>query len=666
MKIIIKRLELLNFKGIRSLPVEFNEHVQDIRGANETGKSTIFNAFLWLLFGKDMEGRKDYEIKTTDANGQELHKLDHQVTGIFDVDGQELTLRRLYKEKWVKARGAAIPELEGHTTEFFWNDVPCREKDYQEKINGLMKEDVFKLLTNPLFFNTGLTGYKIPDWQARRNVLIELGGKIDDRAIAGNDPRFIKLLDSLAGKSIEDYRKQLSAQKKKLQEQLDAIPTRIDEATRAIPTELDFEAIARQILAKEKEIAQVDQALADVSESGRLKNEERLGLQDKIFTHKMRLQAIESEIRSQFQQDKNTRDSQIRELRATGRSKDLELENLGKDRKRMEDVRAGHIARMEQLKKDWFALNEKQPDAPKNDCTCPACGQELPADKLSEKKATYDKYVADFNGNKLRRLSEITSEGLALKEKVEGLNKSLEDNASFRLELMDAISALRAQIAELEAEAAEKSREADRLINEQIDSNEEGKLIRSEMEDIQAKFLAIQNDAPDNSELKTKRQGLVAELDALKKQRDVKEQIERGRNRVADLEKEEQQLSAQLVEVEGIDFVIQEFIRARINTLESRINGKFAYARFKLFDEQVNGQTVECCETMYKGVVWGSLNTAARVQVGLDIIDTLSTHYGVRAPIFIDNRESISVIPNIDSQIINLIVSEKDKQLRVA
>src|SRR6185312_4097803 len=512
MKIVIKRLELLNFKGIRSLSVDFDEHCQNIMGANETGKSTIFNAFLWLNFGKDMEGRKDYEIKTTDENGTVIHKLDHQVTGIYLIDGIETVARRLYKEKWVKARGASVAELEGHTTEFFWNDVPMREKDYQEKVNSLVKEDVFKLLTNPLYFNTGLTGYKIPDWQARRNVLLELAGRIDDRAIAAGDTRFEKLLDTLAGKSIEDYRKQLSAQKKKLQEQHDAIPTRIDEATRAIPDELDFDAIARRILAKEYDIAKVDQALADVPESQRLNNEERLAMQNEIFAHKSRLQTIESEIRSEFQQDKNARDGQIRELRATGRSKDLELENLTKDRQRMDSMRSGYMSSMEQLKKDWFSVNEKQPDPPKDNCKCPACGQDLPADKLVEKKATYDKYVADFNANKLRRLSEITSEGLGLKEKVEGLNKSLEENATSHEILRTEISTLREKIGVLESEAAEKSREADRVINEQIDSNEEGKRIRAAIEDIQARVLALQNDAPDNSELKTKRQGLVEEL----------------------------------------------------------------------------------------------------------------------------------------------------------
>jgi exonuclease SbcC len=200
----------------------------------------------------------------------------------------------------------------------------------------------------------------------------------------------------------------------------------------------------------------------------------------------------------------------------------------------------------------------------------------------------------------------------------------------------------------------------------QIEGNEERKGIRVKIEDIQVEILALQSVAPDNLEFKTRRQVLVTDLDALKKQRDIKEQIKRGQARVAELQNEEQDYSNQLVEVEGIEYIIQEFIRARISTLEERINGKFQYARFKLFDTQVNGQEVECCETTYKGVVFGTLNTAAKILVGIDIINTLSAHYGVSAPIFLDNRESVTSIPDTDAQIINLIVSPSDKQLRVA
>lgn len=666
MKIILKRLELLNFKGIRSLSLDFNEHAQNIMGANETGKSTIFNAFLWLLSGKDMEGRKDYEIKTTDADGQEIHKLDHQVIGVFEIDGDDLTMRRLYKEKWVKARGAAVAELDGHTTDFFWNDVPCREKDFQEKINGIVKEDNFKLLTNPLYFNTGLTGYKIPDWQARRNVLLELAGKIDDKEIAGGDTRFLELLAMLKGKTLEEYRKQLVAQKKITREKLEMIPARIDEATRTIPDALDFPAIDRAILAKQTEIAGLDESLADAALAQKGRNEQQLAKQNEIFGHRTQIQTIESEVKSQFNLAKSDREAKIRELRSAGRSKDNELAALHSDQRRMEGQEATLQGKIQTLRADWNAVNSKTPDPQKEDCKCPSCGQDLPTDKIDQKNETYKSYLVTFNQNKVNRLAEITATGKDFASQAEGLKKSLESNKIAIASTTEEITDLRSQIANLEAESLKANQEADAMVASLIEAHEERKTILTKIEAIEVEIAALQSPQIDNSDIKTRRQGFVAELDALKKQRDTKQQIERGQNRVAELEKEEKDLAQQLVEVEGIEFVIQEFTRAKIDTLENRINHKFKHARFKLFDRQVNGQEVECCETTYKGVVFGTLNTAAKILVGIDIINTLSAHYGVCAPIFLDNRESVTSIPDTDAQVINLIVSPGDKQLRVA
>lgn len=666
MKIILKSFEASYFKGIRSMKMEFNEHMQNILGANETGKSTIMNGCLWCWFGKDAEGRKDYEIKTTNESNVVIPKLDHWVETVLQVGNQEIVAKRILKEKWVKPRGAAEAEFAGNETLFEWNGVPMREKDYQEKINGIMKEDVFKLLTNPLYFNTGLTGYKIPDWQARRNVLVELAGKIDDNEIAAGDTRFVNLLAQLTGKSLEEYKKQISAGKKKIKDTLDLIPARIDEATRALPEPLDFDAIARQILAKEQEIAGVDQSINDVALAQKEKNNQQLGKQNEIFAHRTRLQTIESEIRSQFVQDKNTRESTVRELRASGRAKENELIALNTEHKRMEGQKADLERKMQGARADWALTDKKVPDPQKDDLKCPSCGQDLPADKVSEKNEVYTKYVADFNSNKVKRLGEITKTGQDLKAQVEGLNKSLEGSLLTIQTLEQEMADLRQRIGTLEAESLKKNQEADQTITRQIVDNEESRELLAKIQGIETDIAALQSDAPDNSPFRTQRQLLVCDLDALKKQRDTEEQITRGNARIAELNKEEKDLAQQLVELEGIEFVIQEFTRAKIDALESRINHKFKYARFKLFDQQVNGQEVECCETTYKGVVFGTLNTAAKILVGIDIINTLSAHYGVSAPIFLDNRESVTSIPDTDAQIINLIVSPDDKQLRVA
>lgn len=110
----------------------------------------------------------------------------------------------------------------------------------------------------------------------------------------------------------------------------------------------------------------------------------------------------------------------------------------------------------------------------------------------------------------------------------------------------------------------------------------------------------------------------------------------------------------------------EEFVRTKVHLLEEKINSKFKYARFKLFKDQINGGLEETCETLYEGVPYSSgLNNAARINVGLDIINTLNDYYGITAPIFVDNSEAVTKLINTNSQILSLIVSEKDKQLRV-
>ena len=139
---------------------------------------------------------------------------------------------------------------------------------------------------------------------------------------------------------------------------------------------------------------------------------------------------------------------------------------------------------------------------------------------------------------------------------------------------------------------------------------------------------------------------------------------ERTRARIEELKAEERQLAAQISVLEGHRYLIELFIKVKVNLLEDSINSRFRTVKFKLFDVQINGAVVECCETMINGVPWADANNAGRVNAGLDIINTLSGHYGVSAPIFIDFRESVNELIETNSQIINLVVSQ-DPKLRV-
>ena len=101
----IVRMMLTNFKGIRSIEVNFNPEVTNISGDNATGKTSMMDAFLWCLFGKDSQNRADFNIKTLDAEGKAFPKLEHEVVVVLSVDGIETVFRRCYKENWVKKRG---------------------------------------------------------------------------------------------------------------------------------------------------------------------------------------------------------------------------------------------------------------------------------------------------------------------------------------------------------------------------------------------------------------------------------------------------------------------------------------------------------------------------------------------------------------------------------
>ena len=138
-----------------------------------------------------------------------------------------------------------------------------------------------------------------------------------------------------------------------------------------------------------------------------------------------------------------------------------------------------------------------------------------------------------------------------------------------------------------------------------------------------------------------------------------------GLKRIEDLKAEERKLAAEFEELERQLYLTEEFIRTKVRLLEERINSKFRMARFKLFNTLVNGGIDPCCETVYDGVPYSNLNNGARIQIGLDIIRTLQAHYGFTCPVWIDNRESVVQIPEMDCQIISLIVSERDKKLRI-
>ena len=669
--IIIQNINLINFKGIRNQKIDFDKNT-NIYGDNGTGKTTIFDAFTWAMFGKDSTDRKDFQIKTLDKNNVVIPQIEHEVGVSLIVDGEEVTIKRILKENWVKKRGSLETEFTGNGTDYYWNEVPMQQKEFQLKVSQILDEAVFKLITNPLAFNS-------LKWQERRNALIQIVGEVSESELASGNSEYENLIAQLTnGKTLEDYRKQIAASIKKAKDDLKAIPIRVDEISRSKPETFDFLKLSVDLEKTQAELGIVDDEIANSN----------LAFQSKLDAQKMKrvqannlktdIQIIEDTARREAIQ-KTTADSTFLDnLKAKLKTAEdnLETKNIGFDTLNakivsLENQITDVNSKIESKRKEWATENESELSFNENSFCCPTCKRDFEANDIETKKTSL---LLNFRSAKDHKLIEIRKQGTALGEEKGNLEKEIEalkvriENGKHHINANKIdVSGLKTEI-ETEIEKS-KSGSFDKiqenLVYESILSiNLDYKLMKTDLLTLEATIEEI--PVVDNSELVEKRKCLVSEIDDIKSKLQNEININLIAKRIEDLHKEQKALAQQIASVEKTQFVIENFNKLKIVALEQRINSKFTLVNFKMFETQINGGEVECCDCLIDGVPFSDVNTAGKINAGLDIVNTLCGYYRVTAPIFIDNRESIvSLIPS-ESQIVNLIVSGEDKRLRVA
>lgn len=644
MLINIKELRLKNFKGIKSLNIHFGK-VTDIIGENASGKTTVFDAFTWLLFDKDSSDRKDFSIKTYDSNGDVVHGLDHEVEGILQVDGIEIRLKKIYKEKWIKKRGEASKTLTGHTTEYFIDDVPAKKSYYTEKINSLIDENIFKLITNPHYFNTVL------NWKDRRNILLEVVGDISDQDVIMTKKSLEKLGEALQNKSLEDYKKMVASRKKKLNDEIKTIPIRIDELTNSleeITGGIDVQSVESQIQLLTQQIENIEGKILDSSKIYSEISKQK----EVLYKKKDQLRTLENEQWQKAQEPKQKLQLEIFKLQQQISKVEFDIQN------KQEKIQSKHseVSRMqksvENLRKQWFEENTKTLEFNENQFICPTCGQALPQDDIDKKK---NEMRQNFEKHKKNNLDAITSKGKAF-------SQSIADKESENQELQGKIIKLQEEVAAVRDSLKRKEDQYKVLSISIVEPTEEVRKLQQEMKALEESI--IEPDDSSIESLKEEKKNLVMEIDRLKYKIRAQEQHEKAQKRIQELLAREKDLANLIADLEGQEFLCDDFVRTKVDLLESRINEKFKQVRFKLFNTLVNGALEDCCETLIDGVPYSDSNTAAKMNAGIDIINTLSQHYNINAPIFIDNRESVNRLIDCNSQIVNLIVS-KDKKLKV-
>lgn len=641
MKITLTQLRLQNFKGAKDQTIDFTGRTS-IYGQNASGKTRIFDAFAFLLFGKDSNDRKDFNIKCLDSNNEPLHRVETSVSGILYIDSRKLTLQRIYKEKWQKKRGEETAEFNGHETHFFVNEVPHTMTEYQDKINDIIPENIFKLLTNPLYFNT------VMKWTERRELLSKMVGDITDTDVLAIHPELRDFYDEITGKTVEGYKKELAAKKKLLKESLANIPARIDEVSRAIQTEPDYNQLQNEINRYNEKVAQIDTQLTSESERFDRANKEQVRKQNRIYELEAKVKELQFQDLSKVEE--STHELKVKKIRLSSEVLQLKAD-IASLKDRIENLKAREaelVKENDSHRKDWSEINESSLTFDENEFICPTCKRQFESDDIEAKKAEMQ---TSFNRSKTAKLEAITNIG---KKNAAEIQKIKED-----------IVKLNVQIAGYSYSLSIKQKEHDEMVipeKPEIVQNPQIKILQDEIEITRGLMQPIKIN---NTDLIAEKKNIGIRLDELKKQLNIKEQNEKLKVRKQELIDSERSLNQQIADLEKQEFQCEAFTKAKIDMIEQRVNSMFSIVRFKMFNTLINGGTEETCEALINGVPYSDANSAARIQAGLDIIKTLSRHYDVYAPVFIDNRESTTNIPDMECQVISLYVDPAKKELEV-
>lgn len=664
-RITLLSMDIQNFKGCTGRTIDFADKTK-ICGANATGKTTIFDAFTFLLFNRDSLGSSDFDIRPLDADGKMIDNIEISVKARISVDDEEFELKKVQKQKWVKKRGTDSREFQGNQNEFEINGYPKSQKEFKEFISEIVDEDVFNLITNPAAFNS------LP-WKKQRETLMEFVGDFTDEQIAGTfGERYATLIPELRIASTDDILKKYTKAKSLLNKTMVELPARIDEVLKQLVI-ADVGALEVEKAAKEAELSKVE---ADLS-GGNGKTGEINSKREEIMNLKFHLSEIQNKANQKLFDDSAQIREEVDKKREVFENLLYELSVVRDNGRTVQSEYHAHENDVKRLLNDWKAEKAKKfpefvPLEPLSDSAtvCPTCGQELPedvkkkniADYEARKQAhedDYNKRKADFEADHEKKLADITKAG--------------SDAAKLRDEAKDkwgtfesAVKTYEQKIEEAKRVYGEEKSKLDKIPKvADISNNAEYKATNEKISALEKEIAELSSVVSDNAELEAKKSILKDEIAEIAGKILAADNSE-VKERIAELEAEQKEVGQKIANQEMMIDLVEDFIRTKMNMISEKINEMFKIVSFKLFSEQINGGLKETCECTVNGVPLSSLNNGHRIVAGLDIIHSLSNLYGVSCPIFVDNAESINDfnVPEMDAQMIYLTVTD-DKELKV-
>ncbi len=664
MNIRLSYMAIKNFKGIKDFTLDANGQNISILGDNATYKTTCYDAFSWVISGKDSFNRADFGIKPLDENGKEIHFLETEVEAGLLIDGKPLKLKKVQTENWVKPRGQTEQEYKGNNTAYFYDEVPVGANVYKSKIEELIGEETFRLLTNPLYFNQHYKLPKLTDWQSRRALLFEMCGEMLDEEIIATNPALAELPNVLDGKDIDDRKAIIAQSIKKLNAEIETIGPKINENMRLIPeTSINYAQTENTLQTLKFELQGIEKELVDV---GKVVDAYKQKQSD-LYTLKGKLGSIEARIDNES--GANMRQLINERTRLNAKKYKLEADIISGYKATIEQNNRtieANAKERENLLAEWKSFNNEKsmllseefimPD--EETFICPTCGQDLPIETKESKLAEMQ---TAFKTHKLFKLNNI--------ENQINLNISNGKNLKIKTEtLLNANNEYIAKIAVAEQELSNinnRIADIDIVVSEPADkpdysTDTEYLAVQKQIDSLQDELNKPIADA--TADIRQRKVEVMAAIEDCNRILHNKKVVEDANARIEELKQSERDLSNQKSKLEGQLNLIQEFIKTKANTLTDVMNSKFKHVRFRLFDVLQNGNIVEVCDTMVntngKWVPYSDGNTAGKINAGIDIVNALSEHYGVTVPLWVDNAESITDLAETRAQVIRLVKPE--------
>ena len=632
---ILKKVVLENFMCYAHAEFDFYA-ITKIMAKNGKGKSTIATAYLWCLFNCDYE-LKDNPVVRREVDGKSVDDMDTAVTLTLDVDGKEVTLRKVQKRTYSKD-GSSYKD----DNKYFINDVPKTLKDFNTYLDVDM--NVFKMCSN-------VNAFLNQKPAEMREYLFGLVGNVADLDIASQKAELAELVPFLEKYTTEEISAMNKATKTKITKDLPILDGQIKEKERDIQLkqavdvsdlELQKNSLKEQIadcVAKQtdndKLMAEYDKASSDIlnlkfelSDMSRKANEEnikaRRDIENKISEKKDYLINIANTIQ------KNN--SEI-----SGYQNDIESGT--RERNRLADV--------------WKKIKEEKFND--NTAICPTCRRELPAEEIESLRSSFEKTKAD-------RLAKVEKDGLEVKADVDNardmiprLEKCNEENIANQQKLEEEVADLEKQLSELQQEIDVSATDEYKALEQQIVEKEQAMHKANDISTVKA-------------ELKVQETALRQQLAECESQI-AKSDTAADEQRLEELKQTRIDSEQNKTNAEKILDLLDELDKAKNEALTEEVNSHFGLVKWQLFEYAKNGNYKSCCIPTVDGksILTTMSNKGNRILGRVDICNSIQKISGISVPIILDDSESLStdnqkkVADMVDSQLIMLIVNDSEK-----